>query len=153
MVASYPYVAPPDTNLRASLSTPCLYTTSFPCNCPCACARNHPPTATQGPCRSVPVPVMNVRIMRVRVGHCLMLMRVRVRFVGRFTGGVSMLVMFVVRVPMVVLPRLMPVLLLLSFRQVQPDPATQQQRRNAQSQAQGITEKRDGHRCAHKRRG
>ena len=48
--------------------------------------------------RSVIMPVMNVRVMRVRVGQFLVPVSVRMRFTGRVIWSAGVLVILVVRV-------------------------------------------------------
>ncbi len=64
----------------------------------------------------MPVAMVNIRIMRVRVRQFLVPMRVRVWFTGRNTGSMVVLMMVVVRVPMVVFQRFVPMPVLVPFR-------------------------------------
>ena len=64
----------------------------------------------------MPVAMVNIRIMRVRVRQFLVPMRVRGGFTGRNTGSMVVLMMVVVRVPMVVFQRFVPMPVLVPFR-------------------------------------
>ena len=64
----------------------------------------------------MPVPVVNIRIMWVRVRQFLVPMRVRVWVTRRIVRSMSVLMMLVVRVPMVVFQRFVPMPVLVPFR-------------------------------------
>ena len=66
------------------------------------------------------VSVMDVWVVRVRVCQFLVPVRVRMWFTNGIIWSVSMLVVFVVRMKMFVLQRLMMMLMLVPFRKVQP---------------------------------
>ena len=70
------------------------------------------------------VPVVDVRVVRVRVAHRSMFVRMAVRFAGRVVRAVVVLVVFVVDVGVVVGHRLMVVFVVVPLGQVQPDPDT-----------------------------
>ena len=78
----------------------------------------------------MPVPVMNVRKMRVAVRDRQMHMRMRVRLVAVVRKIVRMLVMFVVPMPMRVLEWLVRVRVFMPFANVQPDPERHQHGRD-----------------------
>lgn len=67
------------------------------------------------------MPVVDVGVMRMGMDHRLVTMRVRMRLAWRFARTVGVLVVFVVGVEVVVFHRLMPVLVLVSFCEMQPD--------------------------------
>ncbi len=67
---------------------------------------------------SVPVPVVDVGIMRVHMKQGLVPVRVAVRFSSRIVRGVPMLVMFIVGVDMVVLHWLVLMLVFVALGQV-----------------------------------
>lgn len=64
--------------------------------------------------------VVKVRIVRVAVHHHLVAMRVAMRFAPRYRLVMLVLMVCVVYVPMVVVKRFMPMLVLMSLSQVQP---------------------------------
>jgi hypothetical protein len=64
------------------------------------------------------VAMMNVRVMRMGVGHFLVPVLMRMRFAGRIVERVGMLVMFVMDVQMFVLHRFMVVQMLVPFGQM-----------------------------------
>ena len=101
----------------------------------------------------MPVPVVNIGIMRVDVRQFLMPMRVGVRFTWWIAGGMNVLVMRLVRVPMVVHQRFMAMLVRVPLGQVQPNSGGHKQGGDQKSRAHCIAEKRDGHGGAHERRG
>ena len=101
----------------------------------------------------MPVPVVNIRIMRVAVRQFLVPMRVRVRFTRWIAGSMNVLVMRVMRVPMVVHQRFMAMLMRVALGQVQPNSGGHKQAGDQKSRAHCIAEKRDGHGGAHERRG
>ena len=65
---------------------------------------------------------MDVRVVRVRVPHRAMVVRVAVRLAGRVVRAVVVLVVFVVDVGVVVGHHLMVVFVVVPLGQVQPDP-------------------------------
>ena len=67
---------------------------------------------------SMLVPVVDVRVVDVGVGHRLVPVRVAVRLAGRVAGGVFVLVVFVVDVAMVMLHRLVSVFVFMPLSQV-----------------------------------
>lgn len=90
------------------------------------------------------MPMMNIRLMRMRVLQRLMLMPMAVRFAGRIMGAVSMLMMFVVMVKMFVFQWLMSMPVLMMLREVQPYADGHECTGNQKRRRDGITEKEDG---------
>ena len=88
---------------------------------------------------SMPVPMVQVRIVRVLVAQWCVVVRVRVRLAGRIVRTMGMLMMLIMNVVVVVRHRCVSVLMLVSFGQVQQD-ANAHQHRGAH--------KRDGDRLA-----
>ena len=70
--------------------------------------------------------VVDVRVVRVRMLHGRVVVRVAVGFNGRIVQAVSVLVVFVVNVTVVVGHRLMGVFVVVPLGQVQPDPRAHQ---------------------------
>lgn len=79
------------------------------------------------------VPVVDVRVVGVSVGHSFVLMGMAIRLSRRVVGRVFVLVVFVVDVAVVMLNRLVPVFVVVPLRQVQPDADPHQCRRHAQA--------------------
>src|SRR5262245_11952227 len=80
-----------------------------------------PAGAEQGAPSLVPVLVVHVRHMRVRVAYRAVLMKMRVGFARRIKRAVDVAMMLVMDVGMGVRHRFVKVLVLVVFRQVQPD--------------------------------
>src|SRR5437016_2100647 len=70
------------------------------------------------------MPVVDVRVVRVRMTHRTVVMGMAVRFAGRVVRPMFMLMVLVVDVAMVVVHLLMLMFVSTSLRQVQPDPET-----------------------------
>ena len=68
----------------------------------------------------MPVPMMNVWVMRVDVHQRLVPMRVRVRLARRIIRNVQVPMVLVVRMEMFMLQRLVYMLVLVTLRQMQP---------------------------------
>ena len=68
----------------------------------------------------VPVPVMNVREVRVRVRQCLVAMGMRMRLARRVARGMSVLMMLIVNVQVLVLHRFVMMQVLVAFGEVKP---------------------------------
>ena len=65
---------------------------------------------------SMLVPVVDVGVVGMGVGHRLVLVRVAMRLAGRVVGAVFVLVVFVVDVIVVMLQRLVPVFVFVPLR-------------------------------------
>ena len=91
---------------------------------------------------SMIVPVVDVRVVDVGVGHRLVPVRVAVRFAGRVVGAVFVPVVFVVDVAVVMLHRLVPVFVFVPLRQVQPDADPHERRRNTEADRKPVLEDR-----------
>lgn len=102
---------------------------------------------------SVAVAVMNIREMWVRVCQILVSVGVRMRFSEWIIRSVSMSVMFVVRMEMVVLQRLVSMLVLVPFGQMQPDTGGHEHGGNEKSHAKQIAQDGDSRRRSDERRG
>ena len=68
----------------------------------------------------VVMPMMKIGVMRVPVHNRSMLMPVRVRFSWRHVRPMRVLMVFVMRVPVLVLHRLVHMLMFVTFSQMQP---------------------------------
>ena len=68
----------------------------------------------------MPVPVMQIRIMRMGMNHPLVTMPMRVRLDGRFFV-MAMLMVFVMHVGVFVLQRLVLMFMVMTFGKMQPD--------------------------------
>src|SRR5579884_1320287 len=101
----------------------------------------------------MPVPVMEVGIMRVRMDQRLVPMPMAVRFSGRVCGAVRVLVMFVMIMEMFVLHRFMPVRMLMALRQMQPNTHCHQCACNPQNRRHLFAQQKNGNDCADKWRG
>ena len=66
------------------------------------------------------VPMMEVRVVRMPVDQADVPMPMSMRFAGRVAGAMRVLMMLVVTIPVFMLHRLVNVLV--SFRQMQPQP-------------------------------
>jgi len=97
--------------------------------------------------------VMHVRNMRVRVHEGAVPMRMGVRFARRIVGAVIVLVMLVMRMDMRVDDRQMDVLVLVPFRQMQPDARRHERSREHELQRGGLAERKHRHDRAEERRG
>ena len=82
------------------------------------------------------MPMVQIRIMRVRMAQGGMTVPVRMRLGHR--AIVEMLMMIVMRMAMLVAYRLVPVFVLVAFRQVQPDARAHENRRNAKAHREGV---------------
>ena len=98
------------------------------------------------------VPVMDVRIMRMRVDQRFMPVWMRMRLARWIARGVGMPVMLVVRVEVVVLRRLVLVFVFVPLGEVQHHASAHEYRRNAKSQGQAVPQEQNRKGCAHKRR-
>ena len=88
--------------------------------------------------RFVPVPVMQIGVMRVLVPHRLVLMPMRVRFGHR--AGMVVLVVIVVDMAVFVRKRFVQMFVLMSFGEMWPKPQSHQQRRKSQLERQWLPE-------------
>jgi hypothetical protein len=86
----------------------------------------------------MPVPMMDVREMRMRMRQFLVPMGMGVRLARWVARRVRMFVMLVVRMKMVVFCRLVPVLV--SFRQVQPNARAHQHGRDNKAQSDALAQ-------------
>ena len=77
------------------------------------------------------VPVVDVRIMRMRVDQLLVAMPVGMWFAGWVVRTVSVLVMLIVVVKMFVFHWFVPVQVFVALGQMQPDPRAHQRGRRA----------------------
>jgi hypothetical protein len=68
------------------------------------------------------MPMMEVRVVRMPVHDADVPMPMSMRFAGRVAGAMRVLMMLVVTMPVFMLHRLVNVLVLVSFRQMQPQP-------------------------------
>src|SRR5258706_5899327 len=100
------------------------------------------------PSRSVRVAVVRVRVVRVPVREALVPVRVAVRLAAITGETVVVAVMLVVRVAVLVLRRLVHVLVLMAFREMQPHPQRHQRARDPEGEAGGRTEQRQRQRGA-----
>ena len=87
--------------------------------------------------------------MRMCVRQFFMPMRMRVRITGRIIRSMSVLVMFIVCVPMNVLLWVVMVRVFVSLGQVQPDAGGHERGGNNKSNAQRIAKEGDRHRRTH----
>ncbi len=77
---------------------------------------------------SVPMPMMQIRIVRVLVPHRRVMMPVSMGFAGGISSAMSVLVMRVVDVIVFVVHRRVSVLMFVAFGEVQPDADAHQYR-------------------------
>ena len=84
--------------------------------------------------------MMEVRIVRVLVAHRRVLMPVCVRFARRFAHPMDMLVVLVVNVTMLMFQRLVAVLMVMAFREVEVDADRHQDRRPDQLNGDRLAE-------------
>lgn len=75
----------------------------------------------------MPVPVVEVWIMRMAMCEGRVHVPVGVRFAGRIAGRVCVLMIFVMDMPMLVLQRIVNVLMFVMFDKMQPDTDTHEQ--------------------------
>ena len=110
----------------------------------------------------MPVPVMNVGVMRVRMKQGLVPVRVAVRLASRVVRTVGVLVMFIVGVEVVMLHRFVLMLVFMAFGQVQPHPQSHQDGGETEADGQPVAQNQnrddrahegsDGEVCAGSRR-
>lgn len=86
------------------------------------------------------VAVVNVRVVRVRVSHRQVVVRVAVWFARRVVGTVCVLVVFVVDVTVVVRHRLVFVFMIVPLGQVQPNSDTHESRSQKEDRRGLVTE-------------
>jgi len=98
------------------------------------------------------VAVVDVRIVRVPVQSRLMDVPVRVGLIRDHVPPVHVLVVLVVPVPMGVIERLVPMVVLVTLRQVEPGAAGHERAGRDQRSADGLTEKGHGGQCTEERR-
>ena len=98
----------------------------------------------------MPVTVMDVWIVRVRVRKFVMPMRVGMGFTGWIARSVGMPVMLVVSMQMIVFEPFVVMLVLVAFRQMQPDAKAHQNPRDAKSNAWSLAKEHNGDDCADK---
>ena len=77
------------------------------------------------------VPVMDIGIVSMGVGQCLVLVRVAVRLSRWVVGRVFVLVVFIMDMAVFMLHRLVFVFVFVPLRKVQPDPDTHERSRHA----------------------
>jgi hypothetical protein len=97
------------------------------------------------------VSVVNVREVRVTVNQLLVTVPVRVRLSGRVSRPVRVLMMRIVRVQMLMLHRLMPVLVPVPFRQMEPDPSPHQNGRHSDAERHPVAQQQNRNQRPHKR--
>ena len=93
-----------------------------------------------------------LRIVRVTVYHPFMTMRMAMGFAQRRPLIMLVLMVFVVSVSMVVLERFMPMLVLVSLSQVQPDASSHQDGGTQKLKCQTIPQDQYGDQSSDKRR-
>lgn len=94
----------------------------------------------------VPMAVVQIWEMRVLVAHGLVAVHVGMGFHN--SAIMAVLVMFIVAVGVIMLQRIMFMLMLVAFGQVQPQPNGHQHGSNEQLQRQGFAKHDDGQQCA-----
>ena len=102
--------------------------------------------------RSVPVPMVNIREMRVLVRHGLVSMPMAVRFLAIPSKVMRMLVVLVMSVRMRVLQRFVGVFMVMPFTQMQPDTQAHQGTGQPKQGRCGFAQKQHSHRRPHERR-
>ena len=96
--------------------------------------------------------VVQIGVMRVLVHERHMPVAMRVRLARRIAGHVRMPVMFVMRVAMLVLERLVPMLVLMRLGEMQRDADRHQSARDDELSCQRLAEQGDRDQRADKRR-
>lgn len=86
------------------------------------------------------VPMVQVGIMRVPMHKRSMLMPMGVWLARRIVRRVRVVVMFIVDVPMLVLHHVVPMLMLMAFREVRPQADRHQTARRNEPKRQGLAE-------------
>lgn len=99
----------------------------------------------------MPVPVMDVRVMRMAVYQGLVAMRVGVRTLAAPGKGMGVLVVLVVVVHVVVLHGLVPMQVVVIFGQVQPHAQRHERRRRPKCGRRAFAKRAQGYGCAHER--
>jgi len=89
------------------------------------------------------VPVVDVRIMRMRVDQLLVTMPVGMWFAGRIVRAVSVLVMLIVVVKMFVFHWFVPVQVFMALGQMQPDPSAHQRGRCAKLDCELVAQEKN----------
>ena len=90
------------------------------------------------------VPMMDVGIMGMGVGQCLVFVRVAVRLSWRVVEGVFVLVVFIMDVAVFMLHRNVPVFVFMAFRKVQPDAHAHDRSGHAEENGESFLEDRHG---------
>ncbi len=83
---------------------------------------------------TMPMPMMEVRVVRMPVHQSDVAMPMSVRFTGWITGAMRMLMMLVVTMPVFMLHRLVNVFVLVPLSQMQPEAEAHQTAGNEQLQ-------------------
>ena len=86
------------------------------------------------------MPMMDVGIVGMRVGHFLVLVRVAVRLSWRVVRRVFVLVVFIMDVAVFMLHRLVCVFVFVSLRKVQPDADAHERSRHAEENGESFLE-------------
>ncbi len=97
------------------------------------------------------VPMVDVRVMRVLVGQCLVGKQVAVVLSDNDMGLVRVLVVLVMHMPVRVHQRLMGMRMFMSLDQVQPDPQAHQRAGQPESGRGAFAQHEHRHTCAHER--
>ena len=99
------------------------------------------------------MPVVDIREMRMTMRHRRMLMRMCVWFCPIPWHVMRVLMMLVVNMVVGVIHGLVPVLMAMTFRQVQPHAQRHQRGGDPECERSGFVKKQDGHRRSNERRG
>ncbi len=97
------------------------------------------------------VPMVNVRVMGVRVSQRHMVVGMTVRFSWRVIGQVLVLMVFVVHVTMVMVQRFVFMFVLMLFSQMQPNADAHQCRRAEEGRGEAFPKYRQRENCPDKR--
>ena len=89
------------------------------------------------------VPVVDVRIMRMRVDQLLVAMPVGMWFAGWVVRTVSVLVMLIVGVKMFVFHWFVPVQVFVALGQMQPDPRAHQRGRHTNTDCELVPQEKN----------
>ncbi len=91
------------------------------------------------------MPVVKIGIMRVRMDHGFMSVRVGMRFAVGIVGPMGVLMMLIVGVPMIVFARLMGMVMRMVFGEVKPDAAAHQPGSKEEAWTCRFAQKNHGH--------
>jgi uncharacterized membrane protein len=90
------------------------------------------------------VPMVNIRVMGMGLGQCLVLVRMAVRLSWRVVGGMFVLMVFIMDVAVFMLHRLVFVFMFVPLRQVQPDANAHERRRHGEENGESFLKDRQG---------